>query len=192
MVLGALHHLALVVSDRAQSEPFYDQVLGFLGYHQVESNEEFTLWWSAQAGGISITALPSGQHSEEGGQGAIATTKPWAAVDSGQGVDTNALEGASLSTTSTYDSASFSPFPEGTPVGSPEDRLRKSLGLYHVAFCAESQEQVDALYDLLLAMGANIVEAPAPYDHYAPGYYGVFFTDPDGIRMEVVHMPLQP
>jgi len=28
----------------------------------------------------------------------------------------------------------------------------------------------------------------ADYD-YRPGYYAVFFTDPDGLKLELVHVP---
>lgn len=69
---------------------------------------------------------------------------------------------------------------------------RYSPGLHHVGFNAESREQVDALYKLLLDIGATILDPPAEYNHYAPGYYAVFFADPDGIKLELVHMPIVP
>jgi len=37
-------------------------------------------------------------------------------------------------------------------------------------------------------IGATILDAPAEYD-YTPGYYAVFFADPDGLKLEVVHEP---
>jgi len=61
-------------------------------------------------------------------------------------------------------------------------------GLHHLAFNASSKQEVDDFYKLLLDVGANIVDAPAEYE-YAPGYYAVFFTDPDGIRIELAHIP---
>ena len=27
------------------------------------------------------------------------------------------------------------------------------------------------------------------YPEYVPGYYAVFFTDPDGLKLELVHIP---
>ena len=48
--------------------------------------------------------------------------------------------------------------------------------------------RVDEFYELLLEIGAEILEPPRSYD-YAPGYYAVFFTDPDGIKLELVHIP---
>ena len=40
----------------------------------------------------------------------------------------------------------------------------------------------------LQAMGAEITDPPAEYD-YLPGYYAVYFLDPDGIKLEVAHTP---
>ena len=39
--------------------------------------------------------------------------------------------------------------------------------------------------------GATVPDAPAEYD-YEPGYYAVFFTDPDGMKLEFVHIPERP
>ena len=48
--------------------------------------------------------------------------------------------------------------------------------------------QVDRVHELLVALGADVLDAPAEYD-YNPGYYAVFFRDPDGFKLEVVHLP---
>lgn len=61
-------------------------------------------------------------------------------------------------------------------------------GLHHLAFNADTREEVDRFYQLLLDIKANIVNAPVEYD-YAPGYYALFFTDLDGIRIELAHIP---
>jgi len=61
-------------------------------------------------------------------------------------------------------------------------------GLQHFAFEADSRDEVDALYRLLQSMKATILDPPAEYE-YSPGYYAVFFADPDGIKFELVHMP---
>ena len=45
---------------------------------------------------------------------------------------------------------------------------------------------VDECTQWLLAEGATIESGPAEYD-YSPGYYAVFFYDPDGIKLEIVH-----
>jgi glyoxylase I family protein len=69
---------------------------------------------------------------------------------------------------------------------------RYSPGLHHIGFNADSREQVDRLYQLLVQIGATILDPPAEYNQYAPGYYALFFADPDGIKLELVHMPIVP
>jgi catechol 2,3-dioxygenase-like lactoylglutathione lyase family enzyme len=63
------------------------------------------------------------------------------------------------------------------------------VGLCEVAFRAESREQVDALARDVPAMGGTILDPPREYPEYVPGYYAVFFGDPDGIKLELVHIP---
>jgi glyoxylase I family protein len=63
------------------------------------------------------------------------------------------------------------------------------VGLCEVAFRAESRAQVDALARDLPAWGSTILDPPREYPEYVPGYYAVFFTDPDGIKLELVHIP---
>ncbi|MGE0823341.1 MAG: VOC family protein [Candidatus Binatia bacterium] len=62
------------------------------------------------------------------------------------------------------------------------------VGLCEIAFKGESRAQIDALATEVEAHGGQILDPPKEYD-YAPGYYAVFFTDPDGIKLEVVHLP---
>lgn len=64
---------------------------------------------------------------------------------------------------------------------------RYAPGLHHLAFTAESRTDVDWLYELLKQMNARILDPPAIY--YSPVYYAVFFTDPDGIKLELCHRP---
>ena len=68
----------------------------------------------------------------------------------------------------------------------PYDRY--AVGIHHLAFGAESRERVDERAAWLRERGAEIESGPAEYD-YAPGYYAVFFYDPDGIKLEIVHCP---
>jgi catechol 2,3-dioxygenase-like lactoylglutathione lyase family enzyme len=72
----------------------------------------------------------------------------------------------------------------------PHDRY--SPGLHHLAFTAPTRAAVDALHRDLVAMGVAILDPPAEYPGYAPGYYAVFFSDPDGIKLEYVHTPRWP
>lgn len=136
MALGSMNHLSLTVTDRDRSAPFYDAVLTFMGYEQVERNEEFTMWWSASGGAVLI-----------------GSARPDA-------------------------------------LNKVHDRY--SPGLHHLAFNADNRDQVDELHNLLVEIGATILDPPAEYNQYAPGYYAVFFADPDGIKLELVHMPSLP
>ncbi len=47
---------------------------------------------------------------------------------------------------------------------------------------------MDAVYPLVQELGAEIVRAPEE-GPWAPGYYSLSFFDPDGIRLEVNHVP---
>ncbi len=63
------------------------------------------------------------------------------------------------------------------------------VGLAEIAFRAESREQVDALALDLPSWGGTILHEPRVYPEYVAGYYAVFFTDPDGIKLELVYIP---
>ena len=68
----------------------------------------------------------------------------------------------------------------------PYDRYR--VGLHHLGLEAGSRAAVDERADWLLAQGVEIESGPEEYS-YLPGYYAVFFYDPDGIKLEIVHGP---
>ena len=63
---------------------------------------------------------------------------------------------------------------------------RKPGALHHLAFKAETRDEVDLAYQKLLEMGATIVAAPRLYPEYHANYYAVFFKDPDNIKFEIV------
>ena len=64
---------------------------------------------------------------------------------------------------------------------------RKPGALHHLAFKAESRAEVDRLHSELKAIGATIVSPPREYPEYTPpGYYALFFKDPEGIKYEIV------
>ena len=54
------------------------------------------------------------------------------------------------------------------------------------AFAAGSRSAVDERAAWLRERGAQIESGPEEYD-YTPGYYAVFFYDPDQIKLEIVH-----
>jgi glyoxylase I family protein len=66
------------------------------------------------------------------------------------------------------------------------DRYR--VGIHHVAFEAPSREIVDERLRWARGQGVEIESDPTEYD-YSPGYYAGFFHDPDGIKLEIVHIP---
>src|SRR5436305_12868532 len=65
---------------------------------------------------------------------------------------------------------------------------QRRIGLHHLCFRARSREDVDELYRFLCAMETTIIRAPRE-DGWAPGYYSLLFEDPDGIRLELNHVP---
>ena len=66
------------------------------------------------------------------------------------------------------------------------DRYR--IGLHHIAIEAVSRAVVDERAYWLRANGALLESEPQEYT-YAPGYYAVFFYDPDGLKLEILHVP---
>jgi catechol 2,3-dioxygenase-like lactoylglutathione lyase family enzyme len=134
---GLVHHVDLTVKNPEASRPFYEAVLGFMGYRVV----------SHHARGFDCDlALPGGGFSSIGVMRA-----------------------------------------EGPNAGRVHDRY--SPGLHHIAWQAQSREDVDAMYELLMRIGATIIDQPADYPRYGEGYYAVFFADPDGLKLEFVFKP---
>jgi catechol 2,3-dioxygenase-like lactoylglutathione lyase family enzyme len=86
------------------------------------------------------------------------------------------------------------PTPNGPVYGYGQDRpvfwfaadglpTKNSL---HVAFSAETRDQVHAFYQAALAAGGKDNGGPGLREHYAPGYYAAFVHDPDGNNIEAV------
>jgi glyoxylase I family protein len=65
---------------------------------------------------------------------------------------------------------------------------RYAVGIHHLAFNAASRELVEGRAEWLRERDVAIESGPEEYD-YTPGYYAVFFYDPDGIKLEIVHRP---
>jgi glyoxylase I family protein len=82
----------------------------------------------------------------------------------------------------------------GTSVGLREvqsesgDYDRYRVGLHHLAFEAVSRSDVDERAAWLRAQNVELESEPQEYT-YIPGYYAVFFYDPDGLKLEIVHVP---
>ncbi len=68
-----------------------------------------------------------------------------------------------------------------------EVHRRRPGSLHHLAFRAESTEEVDRLFPLVVEAGANIEDPPKYYPQHGEKYYALFFKDPDGIKLEIMH-----
>jgi catechol 2,3-dioxygenase-like lactoylglutathione lyase family enzyme len=68
---------------------------------------------------------------------------------------------------------------------------RKDPGLNHVAFRVGRREDVDRFHlEFLMTRGiAALYGGPREYPEYRPGYYAVFFEDPDQLKLEVAYVP---
>jgi catechol 2,3-dioxygenase-like lactoylglutathione lyase family enzyme len=60
----------------------------------------------------------------------------------------------------------------------------------HVAFQAESRDEVNAFYAAAIKAGGIDNGKPGIREHYHPNYYGAFVIDPEGHNIEAVcHKP---
>ncbi len=58
--------------------------------------------------------------------------------------------------------------------------------IIHIAWQANSREQVDAFYEAAIAAGGTDNGKPGVREMYHPNYYAAFITDPNGHNIEVV------
>ena len=65
---------------------------------------------------------------------------------------------------------------------------KRGPGIHHLAFEAASRAAVNERADWLRSQGAEIESGPEEY-WYMPGYYAVFFYDPDGMKLEILNVP---
>ena len=66
--------------------------------------------------------------------------------------------------------------------------VQQRIGLHHLCFRARERGDVDTCYEFVKQLGATIVHPPEE-GSWAPGYYSLLFEDPDGIRLEINHVP---
>jgi catechol 2,3-dioxygenase-like lactoylglutathione lyase family enzyme len=68
--------------------------------------------------------------------------------------------------------------------GGDYSRLRP--GLQHLAFIVRSREAVDAVHDLVVALGDQVLHPPQEFPQYHPGYFAAFWINPFGHMLEAV------
>ena len=61
-----------------------------------------------------------------------------------------------------------------------------SPGLHHLCFRVVDEAAVDRAWTALGAAGIDAT-APARYPQYDADYYATFFSDPDGVRLEITN-----
>ena len=78
-----------------------------------------------------------------------------------------------------------------TWVVNPYDGAAATVGNgTHIAFLAPNRAAVDAAHAAALAHGGTDEGPPGLRTHYHPDYYGAYFRDPDGNKLQVVcHTP---
>jgi catechol 2,3-dioxygenase-like lactoylglutathione lyase family enzyme len=54
-----------------------------------------------------------------------------------------------------------------------------------IAFWADSRDAVDKVAEVIRRAGGKNIEGPELCLDYSPGYYAVFFEDPDGNKLEI-------
>lgn len=131
---GVVHHIDLTVRDIETSAPFYETLLGFLGYARVKREASLHVWDLLRDGAFASGVALRAARSER-----------------------------------------------------PHDRY--TSGLHHLAFRAADRADVDRAHAAMKEKGAVVLDPPAEYPQYGAGYYAVFFADPDGVKLEVVHLP---
>jgi catechol 2,3-dioxygenase-like lactoylglutathione lyase family enzyme len=77
---------------------------------------------------------------------------------------------------------------EGDAQGKKHKYRKGDIGFHHYAFELASRNDVDALGAFLAKNDVTIVDPPGEY--YDRCYYAVYFTDPDGMKLEgMVYKP---
>ena len=72
------------------------------------------------------------------------------------------------------------------PARSSKEHDSYAPGLHHLCLRVDSVADVTAAATALRAAGIDVGE-PQNFRQYAPDYWAIFFSDPDGIRLEVTN-----
>ena len=71
------------------------------------------------------------------------------------------------------------------PAATATSHDSSSPGLHHLCFQAASRQDVDDAYRTLVELQIEATP-PTEYPEYHDDYYATFFSDPDGVRLEIV------
>ena len=81
----------------------------------------------------------------------------------------------------------------GIAAAAPEHRgerfVQQRIGLHHLCFRARERGDVDTCYEFVKQLPGVTIVHPPEEGAWAPGYYSLLFEDPDGIRLEINHVP---
>lgn len=72
------------------------------------------------------------------------------------------------------------------PARSEQSHDAYAAGLHHLCFRVQTQNDVLSAAQQLKLLNIHVSD-PKLYPEYAPDYFAVFFSDPDGIRLEVTN-----
>ena len=70
-----------------------------------------------------------------------------------------------------------------------DTRVSAAPKAIHVAFAAETREEVDAFHAAALEAGGTDNGVPGIREIYHPSYYGAYVLDPDGTTSSRCHRP---
>ena len=83
-----------------------------------------------------------------------------------------------------YGAVALKPASDGGAAPSPD-----APGVAEFIFYAPLPQDVDRFVSLLRGTGVPIGDGPRLFPEMMEGMYGVFFLDPDGTRLGLVHQP---
>ncbi len=72
------------------------------------------------------------------------------------------------------------------PARSKDPHDSYAPGLHHFCLRVESEKEVNEAAKRLKEQNISVSE-PRRYSEYAPDYFAVFFSDPDGVRLEITN-----
>jgi catechol-2,3-dioxygenase len=72
------------------------------------------------------------------------------------------------------------------PALEEERYSRHRPGLQHLAFMVKSRAAVHMVHAKVQELGSSVIHPPQEFPQYHPGYYAMFWQDPEGFMLEVV------